>query len=93
MSANLGAIIAVIVSIVTLIVQIMAVGIYIGKLEGFKEFVNFRFKQQDEKLDKHNNFITRVYELEKKQGIDEEKIDVANHRIKDLENKVEVYNV
>lgn len=76
---------AIVVSIIGICIQLITAGIYIGKLEGFKDLVNFRFGQQDAKLDKHNNFITRVYELERKQGIDEEKIAVANHRIEDLE--------
>ena len=49
------------------------------------DLVNYRFAEQDKKLEKHNNFITRVYDLEKKVGIDDEKIEVANHRIDDLE--------
>lgn len=85
MIALIAACVSIIIGVLALVVQIGAAGIYIGKLEGFKELVNYRFNQQDERLDKHNNFITRVYELEKKQGIDEEKIEVANHRIADLE--------
>lgn len=88
MLATIGAIIAIVVSIVGLIVQLVSVGIYIGKLEGFKDLVNFKFAEQDKKLDKHNNFITRVYELERKQGIEEEQIKVANHRIEDLEGVI-----
>lgn len=85
MIALIAACVSIIIGVLALVVQIGTAGIYIGKLEGFKELVNYRFNQQDERLDKHNNFITRVYELEKKQGIDEEKIEVANHRIADLE--------
>lgn len=88
MLATIGAIIAIVVSIVGLIVQLVSVGIYIGKLEGFKDLVNFKFAEQDKKLDKHNNFITRVYELERKQDIEEEQIKVANHRIEDLEGVI-----
>lgn len=67
------------------IIQIGCAGIYIGKLEGFKEFVNFRFDKQDKRLDEHNNFITRVYEVEKTQDIIKEKVSVANNRVSDLE--------
>ena len=84
----IGAIIAVIATVVGLIVQILTAGIYIGKLEGFQKFVNYRFDEQDKRLDAHNNFIVRVYELERKDGIKEEQIKVANHRINDLENKM-----
>ena len=77
--------VSIIVGIVVVVVNIGTVGMYIGKLEGFKELVNFRFNQQDAHLKEHNNFIIRLYEVERKQGIDEEKIEVANHRIADLE--------
>lgn len=88
-----GTVVALLVSLVGLVVQIGAAGIYIGKLEGFKDLVNHRFNEQEERLNKHNNFITRVYELEKKDGIREEQIKVANNRIKDLENSTEGANV
>lgn len=86
MLENIGAVIACIVAIVGLIVQLVSVGIYIGKLEGFKEFVNHRFNEQDKRLDAHNNFITRVYDLESKDKVKTEQIKVANHRIEDLES-------
>jgi len=82
----LGAVLAVIVAIVGIVIQVLTAGIYVGKLEGFKALVNYRFDEQQKKLDAHNNFITRVYELERKDGIKEEQIKVANHRIEDLEN-------
>lgn len=75
------------VAIVSLITTCIVAGIYIGKLEGFKEFINYRFDQQDKKLEKHNNFITRVYDLEKKEAVLEEQVEVANHRIADLEEE------
>lgn len=42
---------------------------------------NFRIQQLEEKVDKHNNFAERI-------PVIEEKIEVANNRIKDLEKKV-----
>lgn len=83
--AVIGAGVAVFATVVGLIVQVLTAGIYIGKLEGFQKLVNFRFDEQQKKLDAHNNFITRVYELERLDGIKEEQIKVANNRIKDLE--------
>lgn len=82
----LGAVLAVVVAIVGIVIQVLTAGIYVGKLEGFKALVNYRFDEQQKKLDAHNNFITRVYELERKDGIKEEQIKVANHRIEDLES-------
>ena len=42
-------------------------------------------EQLEKKVDLHNNAVERLYEVEKRLGIDEEKIRVANHRIEDLE--------
>lgn len=89
MLSTVGAVVAIIVSVIGFIIQLVAVGVYIGKLEGFKELVNYRFAEQDKKLTAHNNFITRLYEVERKQGIDEKEIEVANHRIADLEKGVQ----
>lgn len=82
---TLVAVISIVVAVVGFIINLIAIGIYIGKLEGFKDLVNYKFDEQDKKLEKHNNFITRLYEVERKQGIDEKEIEVVNHRIKDLE--------
>ena len=60
-----AAIMAVATALVGLIVQVLTAGVYIGKLEGFKDLINHRFNEQDKRLDAHNNFITRVYELER----------------------------
>lgn len=89
MLSVIGTVVAILVSILGFIIQLVAVGVYIGKLEGFKELVNYRFSEQDKKLTEHNNFITRLYEVERKQGIDEKEIEVANHRIADLEKGVQ----
>ncbi len=47
----------------------------------------YRIEQLEKKVEKHNNFIERVYELERVTDVHEEKIKVANHRIDDLEEK------
>ena len=47
--------------------------------------IEYRLQELEKKVDRHNSVIERTYELEKKMGLAEEKIDVANHRIKDLE--------
>lgn len=46
-----------------------------------------RIEQLEKKMDKHNNLIERVYELEQHSAVVDEKIVVANHRIDDLEKK------
>lgn len=47
--------------------------------------VTYRLEQLEKKQDLHNNAVSRLYEVEKRLGIDEEKIKVSNHRIEDLE--------
>lgn len=47
--------------------------------------ISYRLEQLESKVDKHNNLIARTYELERKTAVLEEKQDVANHRISDLE--------
>lgn len=47
--------------------------------------VTYRLEQLEKKQDLHNSAVIRLYEVEKRLGIDEEKIKVSNHRIDDLE--------
>lgn len=50
--------------------------------------VTYRLEQLEKKQDMHNNAVSRLYEVEKRLGIDEEKIKVSNHRIEDLEQSL-----
>ena len=45
----------------------------------------YRLKKLEEKVDRHNQVIDRVYRLERQGAVVEEEIKVVNHRIKDLE--------
>lgn len=47
--------------------------------------IEYKLEQLEKKQDLHNNAIVRLYEVEKRLGIDEERIKVANNRIRDLE--------
>ena len=48
--------------------------------------VTYRIQQLEEKVNKHNNLVERMYSLEERQAVTDEQIAVANHRIKDLED-------
>jgi len=48
--------------------------------------VAYRLEKLEAKVDRHNRVIERTYMLEKQEALLEEKIDVANHRIEDLES-------
>jgi hypothetical protein len=49
------------------------------------KLTNYRIQQLEKKVEKHNNVIERVYNLEKNEAVMGEEIKVANHRISDLE--------
>lgn len=72
-----------------IIVAVMSlIGTGIGSLGGImtaSRLTNYRIQQLEKKVEKHNQVIERVYELEKNEAVIEEEIEVANHRIKDLE--------
>lgn len=48
--------------------------------------IAYKLEQLTKKVDLHNNAVERLYIVEKKQEVDEEKIRVVNHRIDDLEH-------
>lgn len=47
----------------------------------------YRLQKLEEKVDKHNQVIDRVYRLEQRDAVFDEEIRVANHRIADLERE------
>lgn len=73
----------------TVIVALLSlVGTLIGSLCGIlaaNKLVVYRIEQLEKKVEKHNNVIERVYNLEKDEAVIKEEIKVANHRIDDLE--------
>ncbi len=63
-------------------------GSVVGILVSSK-LTQYRLEQLEKKVQTHNNLIERTYKLEERTELQEEKIKVANHRIEDLEKKVE----
>lgn len=47
--------------------------------------IELKINELTKRMDKHNNVIERTYQLEQDTALQEEKIKVANNRIKDLE--------
>lgn len=47
--------------------------------------IDYKLDQLTHKVELHNNAVERLYEVERKLDVDEERISVANHRIEDLE--------
>lgn len=66
----------------TVIVGILSlIGTLAGSFGG-TQIIKYRIEQLEKKVEKHNSVVERTYLLE-------EKVKVANHRIDDLERKVE----
>lgn len=63
-----------------------ALGSILGVLASAK-LTSYRLEQLEKKVEVHNQVIDRVYKLEERTELQEEKIKVANHRIGDLERK------
>ena len=74
----------------TIIVAILSlIGTLAGSLLGIiaaNKLIIYRIEQLEKKVEKHNNVLERVYDLEKSEAVIKEEIKVANHRIEDLEN-------
>ena len=71
-----------------IIAFIGALGSAAGAVAGIfinTKLITYRIEQLEQKVNKHNNIIERMYELEKKEEVTNEKIKVINHRIDDLE--------
>jgi ABC-type lipoprotein release transport system permease subunit len=73
----------------TIIVALIGVvGSLLGSLIGVivsSKLTQYRLEQLEKKVDKHNHVVERMYKLEERVGLAEEKIKVENHRIDDLE--------
>lgn len=50
-----------------------------------RTLLEYKLEQLTNRVDKHNSVIERTYRLEQEVALHDEKIDVANHRIADLE--------
>ena len=72
-----------------IIALIGLVGSLIGSLIGIlasSKLVQYRLEQLEKKVQAHNNLVDRMYSLEARVDLNEEKLKVANHRIDDLEH-------
>ena len=64
----------------------------LGSLVGViasSKLTTYRIQQLENKVEKHNTVIERTYKLEETEAVMQEQSRVANHRIADLEKKME----
>lgn len=50
-----------------------------------RKMIEYKLDELTKRVDKHNNVVERTYALEQKVAVIDEKMKVANHRIKDAE--------
>ena len=62
-------------------------GSYFSNQKG-QALIAYRLEQLEEKVNKHNNLVERMYKLEELTAVQDEQIKVVNHRIADLEGGV-----
>lgn len=77
-----------------LVAVITALGSFLGVFYANKKtsektnaLIGYRLEQLEKAVNKHNQVVERVYRLEERAEVTDERIRVANHRIEDLEKK------
>ena len=59
-------------------------GTYFANRKG-TALIAYRLEELEKRVQAHNNLVERMYQVEERTELQEEKIKVANHRIEDLE--------
>lgn len=78
-------------TIVAIVVAVLSLlGTLAGSFFGQRKstaLIAYRLEQLEDKVNKHNSVVERTYVLEKEAALLDEKVDVANNRISDLERE------
>lgn len=72
-----------------LIAGIVSITVALIQNGSTRRLIEYQISELKKEVEKHNDVIKRTYELEKKADVLTEKVAVANHRIEDLEKKVQ----
>ena len=51
--------------------------------------IAYRLEQLEKRVQAHNNLVERMYHVEERTELQEEKLKVVNHRIEDLEKAMD----
>lgn len=65
-----------------------ALGSILGVLASAK-LTSYRLEQLEKRVQAHNNLIERMYQVEERTELQEEKIKAANRRIENLERRAD----
>ncbi len=66
-----------------------AIGSILGVLASAR-LTSYRLEQLEKRVQAHNNLIERMYQVEERTELQEEKIRAADRRIENLERRAEV---
>lgn len=72
----------VIVGLLSLVGSLVAVWLTNRKASAL---IAYRLEQLEKKVTLHNNLVERMYSVEERTSVTEEKVKVVNHRLDDLE--------
>ena len=73
-----------------LVAIITLCGSGVGSLCGIiisNKLTNYRISELEKKVDKHNSVIDRTYKVEERIALVEKDVEVANHKIENLEER------
>lgn len=85
----------------TVIVALLTGGLALCGTLGGSYFANrrsaaliaYRLEQLERQVQSHNDLVERMYRVEERTELQEEKLKVADHRIGDLEREVQKHHV
>ena len=78
-------VVALITGAVSLIGSLVSMLVSAQKAKQTSALTLYRIDQLEQKVNKHNNLVDRMYKREQHDEVADEQIKVANHRIDDLE--------
>ena len=59
-------------------------GTYFSNRKG-TALIAYRLEELEKRVEAHNNLVERMYQVEERTELQEEKLKVVNHRLQDLE--------
>lgn len=76
-------------SIITALITggLALIGVWISNRKS-ASLLEYRLQQVETKLDKHNHLVERMYDIEKRADVFENRMKVQEHRMEDLEKEL-----
>ena len=75
--------------VVAIIGLLGSVAVQFGGILVNSKLTTYRLEQLEEKVNKYNDLVERVYKLEQENAVQNNRLAVTDHRLNGLENKVD----